>query len=227
MQSPRASVIRTRIPDAGTRSESHTLPTPRVRLTGASPAASARKHAGALVGRRMADSAGHVPVLSSAFAWMFCGAEDSGSFVCPHRATPYSRLRHMGTSAVALLTGACFLLRLSRRLVSEPTPLGISNRCCGYTCCVQRVGGEQKKLMLKNHARFFFFDRDCRCFENHARSSDNVATPAIVPVLHDQFLRALGRVSRNSCPLVVALQPQWQLSLETCHYEWDVSKKQH
>ena len=29
-------------------------------------------------GRRMADSAGHVPLLSSAFAWLLCGSEDLG-----------------------------------------------------------------------------------------------------------------------------------------------------
>ena len=35
----------------------------------------------ALVGRRLADSANHVPVLSSAFLWLFCGAEDLNLFI--------------------------------------------------------------------------------------------------------------------------------------------------
>ena len=35
----------------------------------------------ALAGRRMADSADHVPLLSSAFAWLLCRPEDLGFFV--------------------------------------------------------------------------------------------------------------------------------------------------
>ena len=62
------------------------------------------------MGRRMAGSDDHVPILSSAFL----AALQSGGLrfvrLVPRRTTPHSRLLNMETLVVALLTGADFLV---------------------------------------------------------------------------------------------------------------------
>ena len=83
------------------------------------------------------DSADHVPALSSAFTWLFCGAEDLGSFVW----SPITQLLTHGcltweTLVVVLLIGANFfgcvsVDRSRRRSASRTDTVAVAIRRCG------------------------------------------------------------------------------------------------